>query len=297
MTLEEQLALATAAVPAQQVNQPTAQTIQPGIPSVPPMTNVQIPVQQPAVQYVQQATQPMQPAPNVTYVQPAQVQPTIDLNKAQQEAETQYAVGTIDFGQKISTRSIEPLQKIEKGSKIRLTVLDKPFFVKVHKHDTLGRLICWSTDTVMGQCCKDLDEPKVRYCMPVLVYCTLPGDPNVALPQGKAELKLMILWDSSSWESISDLIIEKGGLQNLQNLDFIATSEDTYGSLKFKVGAESFRPQFGKDVNAALDKWNNVGVQKAITTVGRQLNDERYLKLTMNATPTQLKDYTIQDID
>lgn len=294
MTLDEQLAMATSAVPAQ------PNTAQPA----PAMTvdnqnNIQ------AAAQVVQPTQTVMPQAQTVSAPTQPVNPpiqTMDLNAAQEEAEVNYAVGEINFGQTISTRSIEPF-KIDNDEKKRVTLVGKPFWVKIHRHDTLGKLLCWSTDTHLGKCCKDLDTPKVNYCLPVLVYSTMPGDPRTALPQGKSELRLIKIWNQSSWQGIAEELMDKGILVNgqineqaLSNVDFIVTGEGTYGDMKFKATQDSFKQQYAAPLQAAIEKWNTIGIEKSLPTVGRRLDDEKYIKLTQNATPPVMQQYSQEDI-
>lgn len=283
MTLEEQLAMATNTV-AQPVGPAPAAPVAPA-PVQPQVAPVQTTV----------TTAPVQPAApvNVAPVQPTQtiapMASTIDLNVAAQEAEVNYSVQTIEIGQKISARAIDPVKKLDKGEKIRITVLNTTDWmaVKVHNHPDLGKIICWG-----GACCRDTDA-RVRYCIPVMVYSTLPNDINVPIPQGKSELKLLVLWDSESYDSLCQCIINNGN--NIENIDFQAQAVDNFGKLMFYPLAQSFRPQFANEFNEAVAKWANVK-DKAIMSVGRQLNDEKYARLTQNAVPPQMQVYTQDDI-
>lgn len=277
MTLDEQLAMATSAVSVAPATQPVAQTV----PVQPTQTVVQPVYQQPAVAPVQTTVT----AP----VQPMSAPIGIDLNQAAQEAEVNYSVQTIEIGQKISNRAIDPVKKLDKGEKIRLTVLNTTDWmaVKVHNHPDLGKIICWG-----GACCRDTDA-RVRYCIPVMVYSTLPNDINVPIPQGKSELKLLVLWDSESYDSLCQCIINNGN--RIDNIDFQAQAVDNFGKLMFYPLGQSFRPQFANELNEAVAKWAQVK-DKAIATVGRQLNDEKYARLTQNVVPPQMQVYTQDDI-
>lgn len=306
MDLNEALAFATNAVPApvqptpqgvqqQVVNnanvQAAAQVIQPTASVVPPtqtITTTPAPVQ------------PVVATPNTAPVYTAGLAQTMDLNAAQEEAEVNYAVGAIDFGKRISTRSIEPLGRLDQGEKARITIVGQPFSVTIHNfQDSVGKVICWK-----GQCCKQDPNPaKARYCIPVMVYATMPGDPRTPLPQGKSELRLMILWNGDTWMSLADTLIDKGALVEgkvndgvLANIDFIITGEGTYGDLDIRATNDSFRPQYQDAVNKAIEQWNNIGMEKAMTTVGRKLNDEKLLKLTQVAVPPTMQEYNMQDV-
>lgn len=295
MTLDEQLAMATNAVPAQPATtmetqvftapnaavnaQAAAQVVQ---------TTTTAPLTQPATNFTTPVTIPNVPVQQMT-MQPVTPGVGIDLNQAAQEAEVNYAVQSIEIGQKISNRAIDPVKKLDKGEKIRLTILNTTDWmaVKVHNHPELGKIICWG-----GACCRDTDA-RVRYCIPVMVYSTLPNDINVPIPQGKSELKLLILWDQESYDSLCQCVINAGN--NVEAIDIQANAIDNYGKLMFYPLAQSFRPQFAEALAEAQNKWANVK-DKAIQTVGRQLNDEKYARLTQNAVPPQMQEYNISDI-
>lgn len=288
MDLNEALAFATNAVPAPV--QPAPQPVQQPVAN---NANVQ------AAAQVVQPTQTVMPQAPVQQAVNVPIQ-TMDLNAAQEEAEVNYAVAAIDFGKRISTRSIEPLGRLDQGEKARITIVGQPFSVKLHNfQDSVGKVLCWG-----GQCCKQDPNPaKVRYCLPVLVYATMPGDPRTPLPQGKSELRLMILWNGDTWMSLADTLIDKGALVDgkvnegvLANIDFIITGEGTYGDLDIRATNDSFRPQYQDAVNNAIAQWNNIGIEKAMTTVGRKLNDEKLLKLTQTAVPPTMQEYNMNDV-
>ena len=290
MTLDEQLAMATSTVAVGGATQPA--------PTVAAPVN---PAQVQAEAQVVQPTYPNIPAPHpmmqgmTSDIPTPASTPTIDLNQAAADAEQHYGVQEISLGQKLSTRAIDPVKKLEKGEKIRFTIIDGYFSAaKIHNHETLGKISCFSTETHIGQCCKDLDEPKIRYFMPVLVYSTMPGDPKTPLPQGKSELRLLIIWDSTKWDSLCADIIDAG--RNTE-LDFIATSEDSYGRLDFKVQQTSFRamPEYAQAIADATEKWRAVK-NKAALTVRRDMDEERYVKLTMNSPVPQMQSYSPEDI-
>lgn len=277
MTLDEQLALATNSV---------AQPVQP-TPVAPAQMQAEAQVVQPTV------TAPvMQPVvPQVPPVTPA----GINLEAAQAEAEQNYGVQEITIGTKISTRAIDPVKKLDKGEKIRFTLISPNIgSAKVHNHPTLGKISCFSTDTTLAQCCRDMDTPKVRYYMPVLVYSTMPNDPKTPLPQGKSELRLLVIWDTGSYNKLCEEIIDA---DNNWQVDFIATSEDTYGKLDFKAQSTSFRsmPEYTQALKDAAEKWEAVK-DKASLTVRRNMDAERYAKLTQQVAVPQLNQYSPDDI-
>lgn len=289
MTLDEQLAMATSTVAV-------GSAVQPAPTVAAPVNPAQVQAGAQVVQPTQTVVTPVQATMTTTVPTQGYVQaPTIDLNQAAAEAEQHFGVQEISLGQKISTRAIDPVKKLEKGEKIRFTIIDGYFSsAKIHIHEDLGKIACFSTSTSMGQCCKDLDEPKIRYFMPVLVYSTMPGDPRTPLPQGKSELRLLVIWDGSGWDKICEDIIEAG--RNTE-IDFIATSEDSYGRLDFKGQTTSFRamPEYAQAIADATAKWRAIK-DKAALTVRRDMDAERYAKLTMKASIPQLQNYSPEDI-
>lgn len=301
MTLDEQLAMATGSVPvAPQPNnaqvQAEAQVVQPTVTtaSTGPVTTMETQVQQVApTQATAGLAQTFNPAPAQAST-PA-LSTGINLEQAVQEAETQYAVQEITLGQVVSSRAIDPLKRLEKGEKFRFTLLTNTIkAAKVHNHETLNKLICWSTDSHLGQCCKDMDQPKVRYYMPVLVYGTMPGDPNTPLPQAKSELRLMIIWDADSYKQLCEEVVNAGG--DVTRIDLVATVDDSYGRLSFRAQNTTFRDmkEYQQVIADSTAKWEVIK-DKAEFTVGRKLDDERYLKLTQKVVPPVMQDYSAED--
>lgn len=308
MTLDEQLAMATNAVPVAPVAQPApAPVAEAAVQTTATFTQPQNVTAQATPVYNNTTTTlggATAVTPTVTQA-PTQMQPqftgSIDLNQAAAEAEQHYGIQEITLGQTISTRAIDPVKKLDKGEKMRFTIIDpRVMAAKIHNHETLGKIACFSNDDaskgpiVYGQCCRDMDQPKVRYYMPVLVYSTMPGDPRTPLPQGKSELRLLIIWDVSSYNKLCEEIMEAG---NNAQIDFIATSEDSYGKLDFKGQQTSFRtiPEYQAAIQSAIEKWNVVK-DKAPLTVRRDMDAERYVKLTQVAVPPQMQVYSQEDI-
>ena len=209
------------------------------------------------VQAAAQVVQPTVTTPVQNVVPSTPVSTGIDLNQASQDAMQNYGVQTIQLGQMISTRVIEAVKKVEKGDSFRFTLIAPDIqAAKVHTHPTLNKISCFSTETNLAQCCQELGDPKVRYFMPVLVYSTMPNDPKTALPQGKSELRLLVLWDSNSYNQLCSEIMEAGS----DKIDIIATSEDSYGKLSFRGTKDSFRtiPEYASIIQQAELKWSQI---------------------------------------
>ena len=248
------------------------------------------------VQATAQVVQPTVTTPVQPVVQPV-AQPVntgIDLNQASQDAMQNYGVQSIQLGQMVSTRVIESVKKLEKGDSIRITLIAPDIgAAKVHTHPTLGKISCCSTDTNLAQCCQELGDPKVRYFMPVLVYSTMPNDCKTPLPQGKSELRLLVLWDANSYNQLCTEIMESGS----DKIDLIATSEDTYGKLSFRGQKDSFRtiPEYQAVIQQAEAKWAQIK-DRAVDTVRRNMDAVRYAQLSKTAAVPQMQDYSMNDV-
>lgn len=294
MNLEEQLKLATSSVA-----QP-AQAVQPVQVAVPTQSDVNVQAAAQVVQPTQTITttpapvQPVVATPNTSSVNTAGLAQTMDLNKAAEETVSNFGVQTIQLGQTISTRAIESVKKLEKGDSIRITLIE-PLIqaAKIHVHPVLGKINCFSTDTTLGQCCQELGDPKVRYFMPVLVYSTMPNDAKTPLPQGKSELRLLVLWDTGSYNQLCTEIMDAGS----DKIDLIATSEDSYGKLSFRGQKTSFRdiPEYQQVIADAETKWSAIK-DRAADTVRRNLDPVRYAQLSRNNPVPQTQDYTMEDV-
>ena len=222
------------------------------------------------------------------------VEASMDLNQASQDAMQNYGVQTIQLGQMVSTRVIESVKKLEKGDSIRFTLIAPDIrAAKIHTHPTLGKISCCSTETNLAQCCQELGDPKVRYFMPVLVYSTMPNDCKTPLPQGKSELRLLVLWDANSYNQLCTEIMEA----NSDKIDIIATSEDTYGKLSFRGQKDSFRsiPEYQAVIQQAEAKWEQVK-DRAVDTVRRNMDAVRYAQLSKTAAVPQMQDYSMNDV-
>lgn len=284
MSLDEQLAMANSSV-AMTPNQPAPVQASAEV-QVAPQQVAQAQVVQPAVTTQVPPVSNPAPAPQVT---------GFDMNAAAQEAETNYQVGEIELGQKVSTRAIEPIKRLNQGEKFRFTLIaTNPGFALVHNSEDLGKLLCWSTKTHQGQCCKDLDQPRARYYWPVVVYGTMPGDPNTPLPQVKSELRLLVIWDTATYDQLCSDIIARN--KDITQLDFVATVTDTYGKLDIRPASNVFRnmPEYSNIINEATQTWASIK-DKAPDTIGRKLDDERYIKLTQKAVVPQMQTYSMED--
>ena len=227
--------------------------------------------------------------------QPAPVQASAEVQVAPQQVAQAQVVQPAVTTQKVSTRAIEPIKRLNQGEKFRFTLIaTNPGFALVHNSEDLGKLLCWSTKTHQGQCCKDLDQPRARYYWPVVVYGTMPGDPNTPLPQVKSELRLLVIWDTATYDQLCSDIIARN--KDITQLDFVATVTDTYGKLDIRPASTVFRnmPEYSNIINEATQTWASIK-DKAPDTIGRKLDDERYIKLTQKAVVPQMQTYSMED--
>lgn len=297
MTLDEQLAMANNNIAI------TPNSAQPAPQATQQVTTVTNSPQEFAQAQVVQPTQTVATMQQPTQLGAQPQAPGINIEQAAQEAEQTFVVQEIELGQKISTRAIESIQRMNPEDKIRITPLTKAVYpIPVHNHEELGKLICWSKRNeknqviAPAQCCKDMDEPRIRYCIPVMVYPTYPKDPTKILPGANAELRLLQIWDYAAYDNycqeIMNYTLPDGTLP-----DLVATCKDTYGRLEFRAQQQSFRadPNMVQQVQEIQTAWTNIGPQKILPTVGRQLNDDRYLRLTQKASIPQMQQYSMED--
>ena len=243
MNLEEELAMVTNSVPVQQETTPVANTV---------ATPVQIaeevkqePIMQPTQSFVQPMPQQMM-QPTMQQVQPQQY----DLN-------SEAGIKQIQFGQNINVNPVTFI-KLNVGEKIRFTLLECDVLpLTFHYSEALGagttrgkRIPCWSTENHTGKCCIDLGKPKARYYLPVLVYPTMPNDPNTIIPNAKPQFKVLMTWDEITYNAIAQSAID-----TQCNADFIATGKDTYGGIDVRTQVNSYRNQYLNDITEGVQNW------------------------------------------
>ena len=249
MTLEEQLNMATNSV-AELAQEPVATAeVQTQTVVNEAQTQAQAQVVQPTITVATPA-QPVQQVQGVQTIQLAQptAMPTMGTT-------TVNGVEQIQFGQQINTSPLDLIKKMETGSSFRFTVLNLTgaSLVKFHYSEAMGKFACFSTNQHLGQCCKDLGEPKVRYYLPVMVYPTMPNDLNTIIPNATPALKVLTLWDADAFDTIAQTIYAN----NMDlNIDFTAKCTDSYGRLRIDVArGQSFRPQIESFIQQANQTW------------------------------------------
>ena len=249
MNLEEELAMVTNSVPVQQETTPVANTVATPIQVAEEVKQEQIQAQAQVVQPTQTFVQPMpqqMTQPTMQQVQPQQY----DLN-------SEAGIKQIQFGQNINVNPVTFI-KLNVGEKIRFTLLECDVLpLTFHYSEALGagttrgkRIPCWSTENHTGKCCIDLGKPKARYYLPVLVYPTMPNDPNTIIPNAKPQFKVLMTWDEITYNAIAQSAID-----TQCNADFIATGKDTYGGIDVRTQVNSYRNQYLNDITEGVQNW------------------------------------------
>lgn len=304
MNLEEALKMAT-----NTTVEPVVQDLTTPVAQAPVMETQQV---QATAQVVQPTVTTAIPVQQSVVQQPVAQQPAstgIDLDQSSQDVLKLFSDDSFGFGQVRNTRVIDPVRKMDKGESFRFTIIGipKPCSLPTHKTENFGKVLCTSTPTHLSQCCKDLGEPKPRYFVPVVIYSTMPKDPRTALPQGKSELKLLVLWDNNSWTNLFNECLEASTTKDQFgnpvpniDIDLIATSDDSYGKLSFRGQKDSFRsiPEYQVIVNDAKTKWEQIK-DRAYDVVCKMWTEEQYIQHSRQASQTnvpQMSDYTAQDI-
>lgn len=269
MTLEEQLQMATTTV-AESTQPVTTAEVQTQTVAPAPVNEANI---QAAAQVVQPTTTAMpQPVQGVQTIQ--MNQPTVNSFGS--------GIEQIQFGQPINVSPIEVVKKMEIGSVMRFTVLNTTnvFMAKTHYTEALGRFACFSTDH-SARCCEDLGEPKMRFCIPIMIYPTMPNNLNTLIPNAAPISKLLVLWNKDDYDVISDAITANNGDLNI---DFTAKCTDGYGRLRIDVArGQSFRPQIESFIQQANQVWQQWG-NTAPTKVRKNMTEQQYINQTNQVT-------------
>lgn len=287
MNLEEELAMVTNSVPIQPESTPVANTVATPIQVAEEVKQEQLQAQAQVVQPTQTMTvggttmQPMTVMPNTAPINTAgymQAQPVqYDLN---QEA----GIKQIQFGQAINVNPVTFI-KLNVGEKLRFTLLECDVLpLAFHYSEALGagttrgkRIPCWSTESHTGQCCIDLGKPKARYYLPVLVYPTMPNDPNTVIPGAKPEFKVLMTWDDITYNAIAQSAIDTNC-----NSDFIATGKDTFGGIDVRAQVNSYRSQYTNEVNEGIQNWRRC--KSMIPSMVREnMTEEEYKRRLLEA--------------
>jgi len=279
MNLEEELKMVTSSVPVQQESTPVVNTVATPIQVAEEVKQEQLQSQAQVVQPTQTmmfggtAMQPMTAMPNTAPIN------TAGYMQVQHTAADEAGVRQIQFGQTINTNPIQII-KLNVGEKIRFTLLEQDVKPLVfHYSEALGagttrgkRIPCWSTGTYTARCCIDLGKPKSRYYLPVLVYPTMPNDPNTIIPNAKGQFKVLMTWDDIIYNAIADYAINTNC-----NVDFIATGKDTYGGLDVRNQVNTYRSQFTNDINEGIQNWRRC--KDMIPSMVREsMTEEEYVR-------------------
>lgn len=248
MTLEEQLQMATSTTTAE------VQTM--SVPTNTPVQTTQT-VAQPAAPMAQQApvqTTVTTQAPPVQMASVSELQPIQQAPVQAPQIDVNNGVQTIQLGQQVNVKPLNLLRKLGVGEKIRFTILPGDVhFIKYHYTENMGKFACFSTDDHLGRCCIENGNYKHKFCLPILVYPTMPNDPKVIIPNARAELRILSLWDDTTYNVIVEAVTRNPGTP----VDFVATATDTYGRLDVRedVGV-SYANQFNQSIQEAINTYN-----------------------------------------
>lgn len=276
MNLEEELRMVTNSVPIQQESTPVANTVATPVQITEEVKQEQMQSQAQVVQPTQTFIQPIPPTQQ--YVPPT---PGINtINTAQTyDLSSEAGVKQVQFGQSINVNPIS-IVKLSVGEKMRFTILEQDVIsLAFHYSEALGagttrgkRIPCWTTEGHVGKCCIDLGKPKARYYLPILVYPTMPNDPNTIIPNAKPQFKVLMTWDEITYNAIAQSVIDTNC-----NADFIATGKDTYGGIDVRMQATSYRNQFMNDISENIQNWRRCKSMLP-SMVRENMTEEEYIR-------------------
>ena len=230
---------------------------------------------------VNMSAAPMMDMAQPQYQQPIQNQPAmVNTNMAaQQAAGFNYANLEFDINKPLFEKN--PLERLtgDKGVTFRVHMLPNasPSQVHVHWDAEKGHNIVCLKDaygTPGEPCCGTHGDPKTRIVIPVLLYPTVQGNPNMLIPGQKAELRSLVL----GYKSFQDL-------QNQANLagviltqgDIFATVDNpTYKSFNFTVRQDNLLSQV-PNVAELEALWKEVGTpENRLKACGKLITREEY---------------------
>lgn len=215
-------------------------------------------------------------APTYQVNQPAMVNP----NAAQDQASAfNYASLEFDINKPLYERN--PLERLtgDKGVTFRVHMLPgvSPSQVHVHWDAEKGHNIVCLRDvynTPGEPCCGTHEQAKVRVVIPVVLYPTVQGNPNMLIPGAKAELKTLVL----GYKSFQDLQTQAGltGVPLTQGDIFATVDNPQYKSFNFVVRQDSLISQVS-NVQELTALWREVGTPKNICAAcGKVITREEY---------------------
>lgn len=229
---------------------------------------------QPPIQMEVQASQPQ-------YQQPIQNQPAmVNTNQAaQQVAQFNYANLEFDINKPLFERN--PLERLtgDKGETFRIHMLPNVSPSQVHVHwdaEKGHNFVCLKDvyGTLGEPCCGTHEQPKLRVVIPIIVYPTVKGNPNMLVPNAGAELKTLVLGykqfqDLQNQANLAGVVLTQGDI-------FATVDNPTYKSFNFTVRQDSLIGQVtnAQEIEA---KWKEVGTPENICKVcGKVITREEY---------------------
>lgn len=195
-----------------------------------------------------------------------------------------FANNSVQMGQPLYEKN--PLERLsgEKGDVFRIRILPgaEPRTAHVHWHEEPNNshnFICLKDayDTKVEPCCTTHGMAKTRVVIPVIVYPTVKGNPNMLLPGQRGELKELVLATKYYDELIKSMEMLGIPGDKAATVDIIASVDNpTYKSLKFTVTKEDMLNQI-PNVNDLIALWSTLGTQENVCKLcGKVITREEY---------------------
>ena len=215
------------------------------------------------------------------YQQPIQNQPAmVNTNQAAtQAASFNYANLEFDINKPLYEKN--PLERLvgDKGEVFRVHILPNVSPSQVHVHwdaEKGHNYVCLKDvyGTPGEPCCGTHGDPKTRIVIPVVVYPTDKGNPNVLVPGQKAELKALVLGyksfqDLQTQASLAGVVLTQGDI-------FATVDNPTYKSFNFTVRQDSLISQVSNAAEIEA-KWKEVGTPENICKAcAKVINKDEY---------------------
>lgn len=221
------------------------------------------------------------PVSQPQYQQPIQNQPAmVNTNQAAQQASGfNYANLEFDINKPLFERN--PLERLtgDKGETFRIHMLPNVSPSQVHVHwdaEKGHNFVCLKDvyGTPGEPCCGTHEQAKLRVVIPIIVYPTMQGNPNMLLQGQKAELKTLVLGykqfqDLQNQANLAGVILTQGDI-------FATVDNPTYKSFNFTVRQDSLISQVPNAAEIEA-KWKEVGTPENICKAcGRVITREEY---------------------
>ena len=225
---------------------------------------------------------------NYNYAQPATVAPMMPTSGTfvpnTGASGFNFADNSVKIGQPLYERN--PLERLtgEKGDVFRIRILPgaDPKTAHVHWHDEPNNshnFVCLKDayNTASEPCCATHGQAKTRVVIPVIVYPTVKGNPNMLLPGQKGELKEIVLAPKYYDELLTSMSMLGISSDRAATVDIIASVDNpTYKSLKFTITKEDMLNQI-PNVNDLVALWNTLGTTENVCKLcGKVITREEY---------------------